>query len=121
MLTIGIKVVQYLGIFFSKMEEAMAEGTCFKELENIFLGVEAPSRIARKKSGRQSRSIGLLNSKMDLLLEAVNGRTGFRNGAGRNEEELNSEHSRVSSGMHFSFYQVGFSKIQWEKSNCVDL
>lgn len=50
-----------------------------------------------------------LSSKMDLLLEAVNGgRTGSHNGNGRHDDGTNTEHLGVSGGIPFRSIKIEF-------------
>lgn len=90
----------------------MDEGTHFKEFEKRVLGLRQHQEMQEKRVEDPQGVLEVLNSKMDLLLEAMNGgRTSCR---GRNEEEFKSKHSRVSSSMHVRSIKLDFSRFDRE-------
>lgn len=68
----------------------------------------------KRVEGHQG-ALEMLNSKIDVLLEAVNGgRLGYQNGNGKQEECLNFEHYGVSANMKFHSIKLEFPRFDRE-------
>ncbi|KAF5475690.1 hypothetical protein F2P56_007468 [Juglans regia] len=89
----------------------MAEGTRFKELEKLVLGLKQNQELQDQRVADHQSALEGLNSRMDLLLEAMNGGRIDRNGKGSHIDGGHIGNTSLNSGMQFRSIKLDFPRF----------
>ncbi|KAF5450607.1 hypothetical protein F2P56_030941, partial [Juglans regia] len=93
----------------------MAEGTRSKELEKLVLGLKQNQELQDQRIADHQSALEGLNSKMDILLETLNGSRSDRNGKGSHMDGGHIGNTSLNSGMQFRSIKLDFPRFHGDE------